>query len=117
MPATLYLSPTNNNLVFPLPICQRANEDPDSFSKLTNAMISVNEARNLCIRLLGKDKKETRKIIHKFLDIDLSEEESDDDKSSTQIPNKAADTTTNTMDITYIEEETGEDDWDEKKEG
>eukprot|EP00957_Ditylum_brightwellii_P034328 2603998-Ditylum_brightwellii.AAC.1 len=37
--------------------------------------------------------------------------------TSTQIPNKAADTTTNAMEITYIEDETGEDDRDEKKEG
>eukprot|EP00957_Ditylum_brightwellii_P023901 1802196-Ditylum_brightwellii.AAC.1 len=78
-------------------------------------MISINEAHKLCIRLLGKDKKETRKIIHKFLEIDLSKEESDGVKSSTQIPNKAADTTTNATEITYIEDETEEEDRDEKE--
>eukprot|EP00957_Ditylum_brightwellii_P055534 4208456-Ditylum_brightwellii.AAC.1 len=125
MPATLYLCPTNNNLVFPLPICQRANVDPDSFSKLAYAKISLNEAHNLCIQLLGKDKKESRKIIHKFLDIEPSKEElnitestrSEDNMTNTKIPNNTTGTTINDMEITNIEDKTGEDDGDKTKEG
>eukprot|EP00957_Ditylum_brightwellii_P010980 832318-Ditylum_brightwellii.AAC.1 len=58
---------TNNNLVFPLPICQCKNTDLGAFNMLAKTKISINDAHHLCMQLLGKRKKETKAIIKNFL--------------------------------------------------
>eukprot|EP00957_Ditylum_brightwellii_P132870 10132343-Ditylum_brightwellii.AAC.1 len=62
MASALYLSLQNNNLLFPLPICQREFVDLESFTKLSDAKVSLNKTHDIRIKLLGKEKKRPGKL-------------------------------------------------------
>eukprot|EP00957_Ditylum_brightwellii_P038919 2940788-Ditylum_brightwellii.AAC.2 len=61
MLSTLYLSPTNSNILFPLLSCQRSLVDTESLIELSGANISINKAHRSRINLFSKDKKECKK--------------------------------------------------------
>eukprot|EP00957_Ditylum_brightwellii_P041334 3129406-Ditylum_brightwellii.AAC.1 len=61
--------------------------DLESFTKLADAKISLNEAHDLQLKPLGKDKKESRIIIRKILGIDPANEAP---KNQTEQTNKTS---------------------------